>query len=1014
MKLGTLTRALLTSTAFVALTAMAADESITTAGTAGPVRTDTVGAAGLGADGTLTISGAGSIVGTGQIGIVVDPDATSSDVHRVVIENTTAATEVSSTTEDAINIAPQGGGANTSTSQVTINEGAVVTSGTTAHGIKFDDVAGAGNTVTIINSGSVTGTNSGVFFANGNAAPNAAAMTVTNNSTGTITGTAQAGVNIDDNDNAASTFTVTNSGTITSSGAAGIAIGASATTASTNGSIVNNSGGTISSTLAAGNGIDVANASNFDKITNAGTITGGTGGAAIEFNGANLTGASTTVSLDNSGTIGGSTTETGINLVGTAAFTKGITNSGTIRGSVDAIKAAGTAAFSGNGIVNTGTITGGTGAAIDLSGSTGTTIITNNGTITGEVKLGNGNGTTNLMTIGANASVTRSAATDSAILGKDGQVNVVTIGGASASVTGVIDLGTGNNVLNVNESFTTGGAIRDTDIVVAADKTLTVGHNLGDGTNKEITKLTLGAGSKIVLGDGVLVEINDGGGNDGYVFTATSEITTVLASGTDTADPTNNSNSRIEDGGASAASAIPLVNVQLSSNGGYIANGALFNVVSGGTGNAFAAVVDGTAVNSGNTATLTFTTQKDAGNDDLIVKATRTSLNTVVANINSTDAGKIAQNVGTAIETNAGTGGADYQAVVGVVGSLTTADAVNEALQRLAPDVNGSVTGATFSVQGATNSVMINRLAKLREGVADVQGAGYSAGHLDNGRAVWLQFYGNFADQSQRKGVIGYDADTYGVAFGSDWMMNDAWRLGIAAHAATTDTDSDHTGAKNTSDIDHYGVTLYGNVDMDEQLYFDGLLGYTHNRYDTKRRINFGGLDRTARGKFDGNQYNVQVGVGYKMRNEGWILTPNANFAYSHLNLDSYTETGAGAASLYVNGDHVDAAVLTGDLRLSYDHDTDRGKIVPTIHAGINYDFVGDEHKTNSRFTNAGTAAGAVFISKGAQPAKFGYQAGIAFTMHTDNAWEITAAYDYSGRSDFKAHSGMLNFRYNW
>lgn len=134
-------------------------------------------------------------------------------------------------------------------------------------------------------------------------------------------------------------------------------------------------------------------------ITNVGTISAGVNGI---FLGGNATGAKSTVTIvsfsgdiSNSGLI--SAGGHGIIIGGTAvsggsvavnSFAGNVSNSGTITGKTGIVVGANVSFAAGYGIVNTGNITGTSGAAIDVSAATSPMLIDQNGgTLSGDVKL---------------------------------------------------------------------------------------------------------------------------------------------------------------------------------------------------------------------------------------------------------------------------------------------------------------------------------------------------------------------------------------------------------------------------------------------------------------------------------------------------------------------------------------------------------------------------------------------------------------------------------------------------
>jgi len=71
----------------------------------------------------------------------------------------------------------------------------------------------------------------------------------------------------------------------------------------------------------------------------------------------------------------------------------------------------------------------------------------------------------------------------------------------------------------------------------------------------------------------------------------------------------------------------------------------------------------------------------------------------------------------------------------------------------------------------------VNRVVQARQGV----NRGLSSGDdfVDN-RNVWIKPLGSWADQENRDGAFGYDAQTYGVVLGADGELSQISQIGAA------------------------------------------------------------------------------------------------------------------------------------------------------------------------------------------------------------------------------------------
>ena len=84
--------------------------------------------------------------------------------------------------------------------------------------------------------------------------------------------------------------------------------------------------------------------------------------------------------------------------------------------------------------------------------------------------------------------------------------------------------------------------------------------------------------------------------------------------------------------------------------------------------------------------------------------------------------------------------------------------------------------------------------------------------------------------------------------------------------------------------------------------------------------------------------------------------------------------------------------------------------MIPEISFSAVHDFIADRQQATSSFE----AGGAAFGTKGAEPAKTTYIAGVGLHHKTASNTTITLKYDYSFRSQFNGHSGLLNIKREW
>ena len=338
---------------------------------------------------------------------------------------------------------------------------------------------------------------------------------------------------------------------------------------------------------------------------------------------------------------------------------------------------------------------------------------------------------------------------------------------------------------------------------------------------------------------------------------------------------------------------------------------------------------------------------------------------------------------------------------------ITTVEEFEAALESLAPDISGAIINLTSSVGRSAMVTVLNRLVALRSGGHGV--TGLAAGDPFQDVGVGVQGFGSTIDQDNRQGIAGFDADTLGVTFGADTLFSDNMRLGAAFSYSGTDVDT--KGLANTLDIDSYQGTVYASYQMD-QHYVDASISYGKNQYDSRRRIAVGAINSTAVGDFEADQIIIQSTYGREYNyGEDIYLSPYAGLFYANIDIDGYTETGAGALNLSVQGETHESLESVVGISVRKEMETAKGtSVVPEVHVSWRHEFL-DERQVN---TSTFTGGGASFTTNGFDPANNSFNVGASYSVYQENNIDIQVSYDYEAKSDYRGHSGILNIRYNF
>lgn len=1002
---------------------------------------------------TVTISGAGNVSVVNQN--TDDEGVTASFSGAVSTGGALAVTNTETTTADDVSLSVGGALSVTGTTGITAGAFAGATANATVTGnstftgaVTLTGGAGAGSNATLTLNGATNAFTGGLTLATASKSILTLSGSTAQTVSGNITG---AGSVVVDNASGA-TF----SGTI-GAGAGAITIEkASGNSAATFQNTVNVSSVTLGG---AGTGTNTAT---FDVTTNDFTVTGTVDGAiAGETNNVMVSGGSGTLTQ---ATAWGGVTGTIDSLT--------VSGSGTILDSNAAITATATTIGSGatldvgagaltSAVANSGTLLlSGAGGVTGAVTGTGDISVTGNASATGNISQDDvsiDEGVT-LTVVGA---ASRTVTAD--VLLEDATSN-----GTDAGIT----FDNGANTTTFTGDITTG--ITGEGLVTFADDagaTLAVVGDIGTSSVKVGTLAVAGAGAQTMTTTGdlyvVAITVNDadtlqflgtsaqtvsGTIADGIVTvgngTTTSDVTfdgalSSIASATVAANATARLNANATLSGAltnngttHVAIGKTLTAVGFGGTGTYVidiedanASGTLtaadFGSLNGGGGginlaaetvqfNFTGQTATGAAVvlGTGGAASTTAGTVSDnsflynaalaANINNLELTVTRSSMESVSGTSNG-------QSVGAVLDDLVGTTNTQLAQVEDQIAQAGTQGELDEVLEATTPTVDAGAVVASLTVGEQTVGLTETRLASLHSGD---ETTGMAAGNMGRGVKAWAQGFGQTAGQDRRDGVDGYDSDTFGAAFGLDTEnLSDSAVLGVALSYANTDVDSDN--ANNTqTDVNSYGITLYGDYDLGEQTFISGQAGYAHNSID-QDRYDVGGVSGlNANADFDSNQFNVKGKVGRSYATDGGLtLTPNLSAAYTHVSVDDYTETGAGGANLHVNSDSLNILDLGVGLDASWMHqNADGSYIKPVLKAGYRYDVIGDNVETTANFTGAGSA----FKTEGFDPARSKFNVGAGLTYYTTTNWELSANYDFEIKADYDAHSGILRAGYKF
>jgi autotransporter-associated beta strand protein len=369
-----------------------------------------------------------------------------------------------------------------------------------------------------------------------------------------------------------------------------------------------------------------------------------------------------------------------------------------------------------------------------------------------------------------------------------------------------------------------------------------------------------------------------------------------------------------------------------------------------------------------------------------------------------------------------------------VISSLNTlnVEQFRNALTQISPQQLGALRNVSFSQSTAQTLNIERRFAELRGGRTglslqnlqvmnlgekldfgtmpllasnDAASTGYGVKSLknvmanddpDNPWGFFASGSGQFGDFEQSLGTTGYNFNTAAMTMGADYKLKQNLAVGVLGGYSGTDADLSTNGSKAVIDGARFGV--YGTW-WEGGWYANAMLGGGYNWYQTDRRIVFGGIDRTATGSPDGQEFHGVWSGGYEFKEGGWTFGPTMGLNYDWLGINSFTETGAGALDLNYQDQESDSFRSRLGGKVAYAIECGDVTWIPEASVAWQHEYLDPGSAFSAQFAGG---AGGFFNTEVQSPGRD--SALLGFTLQT--AWSETistyVSYDTQvGSSDF-------------
>ena len=356
-------------------------------------------------------------------------------------------------------------------------------------------------------------------------------------------------------------------------------------------------------------------------------------------------------------------------------------------------------------------------------------------------------------------------------------------------------------------------------------------------------------------------------------------------------------------------------------------------------------------------------------------------------------------NVIAALTANETTGHAKSDLIANAVnealqsGDAAKTEAAKQAASALAPEVTPIVPQTETMVAKQIYNAVGTRLSGNINGA----GQGISSGDVLDDAAVWVQGLYNKSKLNNTAKAYGYDADTYGAAFGLEKYVSKEVKLGAGYAYNYTDIDG------HNRDTDVHTSTLFAYGEYKPNNWFvNGIASYGWSDYsETKHSV----VD--VKSKYDVNTFGLQAMTGYDFNlPQAFTLTPEAGVRYARVEQDGYVDD----AGQKVKSHNSDIWTGVAGAKLSKAFAADNGMIFkPELRLTATYDLKNDKGNTLVTLAN-----GTSYSVQNTVLKRFGVEVGAGLTADLNDNVELSVGYEGRFRSHYQDHTGLLNAKYKF
>ncbi len=276
--------------------------------------------------------------------------------------------------------------------------------------------------------------------------------------------------------------------------------------------------------------------------------------------------------------------------------------------------------------------------------------------------------------------------------------------------------------------------------------------------------------------------------------------------------------------------------------------------------------------------------------------------------------------------------------------------------------------------------------------------------------AFWGEVFTSNAKRADAQTDYGYRVRADGFVFGRDKKIDNNSIIG--ASLSYSNSRVSFFNSLRRVDIDSYQLNVYGGKFYNNNVFWDAVAGIVRNEYNSYRSIP--SISQKATAKYSGINYVARLRFGKVYKNimdSKLVFTPEISTTIARINVDSYSEKGAGTVGLNVKktlDNYLEGRI---GYNLSYqDSYKKENDLRYRFHNSYGYNFLNKAQKTTARFIDQKTT----FSTISDKDDSLAIRIGIGSDYQKSNSTIFSLDYVLDFMQNYVSHSGIARFTHRF